>query len=66
MKEIYAIQIYRCSGCGLCQKLCPWDAIRDFAGVLQIDLELCKGCGLCKLVCPLDSIVFSVDLEVPN
>lgn len=64
--ELFAIEIYRCSGCGLCQRLCPEEAIKKFGGVLQIDSELCTRCGLCKAACPLGSIICNIDIEVPN
>lgn len=64
--ELFAIEINRCSGCGLCRKLCPEEAIKTFGSVLQIDSAQCIKCGLCMVACPLDSIVSSFDVEIPN
>ncbi len=46
-----------CSGCGLCQSVCPKDAIsyyRNSRGevVPKIDSEKCIDCGLCYNLCP--------------
>jgi heterodisulfide reductase subunit A len=44
----------RCSGCRICNNLCPYGAI-DFIekeGVSRINPALCKGCGTCVAACP--------------
>jgi heterodisulfide reductase subunit A len=44
----------RCSGCRICNDLCPYTAI-DFdeeKGVSVINSALCKGCGTCAAACP--------------
>ena len=48
----------RCSGCRLCNALCPFNAI-DFIeeeGVSRINAALCKGCGTCVSACPAQAI----------
>ncbi len=43
-------------GCGLCQRICPYDAI-DLQGTSYVvDEEKCKGCGLCIERCPIENI----------
>ncbi len=43
----------RCSGCGTCVKLCPYNAIRkDDEGIARVNDALCKGCGVCTASCP--------------
>jgi MinD superfamily P-loop ATPase len=42
----------KCLHCGLCQKVCRFNAIKD----LHIDPVSCEGCGFCKNVCPNGSI----------
>ena len=41
-----------CVNCGLCQKACKFDAIKDF----QVDPIHCEGCGVCEIVCPEKAI----------
>jgi heterodisulfide reductase subunit A len=63
----------RCSGCRICNNLCPYNAI-DFiaeAGVSRVNPALCKGCGTCVAACPsqviegqhfsFDSIMSQID-----
>lgn len=41
-----------CIGCGLCQKICPNDAIHVDQNLATIDYSKCDSCGLCATVCP--------------
>jgi heterodisulfide reductase subunit A len=44
----------RCSGCRICNDLCPYQAIEfiEEKGVSRINAALCKGCGTCVAACP--------------
>ncbi len=43
----------KCSGCGICIELCPYNAIRkDELGISRADSSLCGGCGVCAASCP--------------
>jgi len=43
----------KCSGCGICIELCPYNAIRkDEIGTSKADSALCGGCGVCAASCP--------------
>ncbi|MFA7287716.1 MAG: ATP-binding protein [Melioribacteraceae bacterium] len=50
-----AINNEKCTQCGLCETVCRFDAISDFA----IDQLKCEGCGFCFRVCPENAISFS-------
>ena len=47
----------KCTGCGTCVKLCPYNAIRkNESGVAKVNDVLCKGCGVCSASCPEKAI----------
>jgi len=52
----------KCSGCGICMPLCPYNAIslkENEDGKLRAVIEVtsCKGCGVCYAACPSQAIV---------
>ncbi len=48
----------RCSGCRICNSLCPFNAIEYLPekSVSFINTALCKGCGTCVAACPANAI----------
>ena len=46
-----------CIGCGKCQKVCTFDAIKIEGGVAYIDSQKCKLCRKCVNECPTGAIV---------
>jgi heterodisulfide reductase subunit A len=49
-----------CSGCGVCEVLCPFQAIelqtKDDKRVSHVNEAVCKGCGTCGAACPSGAI----------
>ena len=45
-----------CVGCGICEAICPFDALSLEAGVMRVNEVVCKGCGSCGSVCPSGAI----------
>lgn len=45
-----------CIGCGICQKVCPFDAVSISGNLSRIDVSKCKVCGLCASKCPTKCI----------
>jgi heterodisulfide reductase subunit A len=55
---VAAIHEEQCSGCRICNDLCPFNAI-EFDGdkeVSRVVEALCKGCGTCVAACPAQAI----------
>jgi heterodisulfide reductase subunit A len=50
---ICAVNEQKCTGCGVCQEICPFHAIEVAPDVQKAVLHeaLCKGCGLCVASC---------------
>jgi heterodisulfide reductase subunit A len=49
----------KCIGCGICENLCPYLAMRLEQGKAESLKALCKGCGTCAAACPVKVIVMS-------
>ncbi|MFA5688120.1 MAG: ATP-binding protein [Kiritimatiellales bacterium] len=47
-----------CTGCGLCEELCRFEAVRLSGEKFQIDPVSCEGCGVCVQFCPVKAIDF--------
>jgi MinD superfamily P-loop ATPase len=47
-----------CTRCGLCQKICRFNAINDY----KVNPISCEGCGFCSHICPADAIDMTENL----
>jgi len=50
------VDMDRCTGCGLCGKICQYSAIVAMNKTVLTFPELCHGCAGCWLVCPAGAI----------
>ena len=51
------VDLRRCNGCGLCEKLCPTHAVEVRAGKAQIVRPAaCQFCEVCESYCPEGAI----------
>jgi heterodisulfide reductase subunit A len=53
---VSVIDSEKCSGCGLCAKICPYTAIEVIDKEPHVIQAICKGCGTCAAECPRDAI----------
>jgi len=53
----YSIDPENCTGCGICKRECPHEAISgEKKQVHEIELQLCQKCGICRSECKFDAI----------
>ncbi|SPD75452.1 conserved hypothetical protein [uncultured Desulfobacterium sp.] len=46
----------KCNGCGVCEEVCNWGAIKVIDDTVEIVKEKCEGCGLCVCSCPQEAL----------
>ncbi|MCK5129162.1 MAG: RnfABCDGE type electron transport complex subunit B [Clostridiales bacterium] len=57
-KEVKSVCKVGCIGCGICKKVCQFDAIEMKDNNPIIDYKKCEDCGLCAEKCPTGCIEF--------
>ena len=53
-----------CCQCGWCSAICPVNAIKVDADILEIDDKICMKCGLCFTVCPLSFSIVQANKSI--
>ncbi|HIP96557.1 MAG TPA: 4Fe-4S dicluster domain-containing protein [Anaerolineae bacterium] len=51
----------KCAGCGVCEDVCPVEAIRVSDGVARVDQERCNECEACVEACPNKAILVVIE-----
>ncbi|MFX1479217.1 MAG: DUF362 domain-containing protein [Promethearchaeota archaeon] len=51
----------KCTGCGICFKVCIRNGLKMKKGKAMINQKNCKGCGRCVRECPNQAITISID-----
>lgn len=60
------IQVEKCTGCSLCVKVCPFDAIRVTDKKASIDFNKCNVCGACVDACKFKAIILEIEPAAPG
>ncbi len=50
------VDVKKCTGCEICVKKCPANAIISENGKAKINMEECIHCGICHSVCPEEAV----------
>lgn len=59
LKCVTGMDAERCIRCGLCARVCYFNALAVGRKSATAFPELCRGCGACRLVCPRDALIMS-------
>lgn len=53
---VYRIDGSECFSCGLCKKVCAFDAVKETKDGFYIDRDYCTKCKACHTVCPIGAV----------
>jgi len=45
-----------CTGCGICEEMCPMEAVTLIDEIASVNEKKCIGCGVCSHHCPVSAI----------
>ena len=51
----------KCAGCGVCEDVCPVEAVQVSDGVARIDQDRCNECQACVEACPNEAILVVIE-----
>lgn len=51
----------KCAGCGICEEVCPVEAVRVSDGAAHINQERCNECEACVEACPNEAILVVIE-----
>ena len=51
----------KCAGCGVCEDVCPVEAVRVSDGLARIDQHRCNECQACVEACPNNAILVVIE-----
>jgi len=56
--KVYRVTVNdgKCTRCGICEKICPYDAITIVSKGVVIDWKACDNCNLCVSLCPTSAM----------
>ena len=55
-KIVVSVDQEKCIGCGVCEEVCNWGAIKVIDAKVQIVKEKCEGCGVCVCSCTQEAL----------
>ena len=62
-KIVVSVDQEKCIGCGVCEEVCNWGAIKVIDDTVEIVKEKCEGCGVCVCSCTQEALwLENVDL----
>lgn len=51
------VLVEKCTGCGLCDRVCPYNTVKVEEKVAKIDYDKCVGCLECYFACPNKALI---------